>query len=216
MTRESLFYKILSGIHIVLFTSILCFGMILLSGTLLMIPVLGATFQIGKDAIYKKLDITDSIIKTFFLYFKDSFTLAKFIPVSMILLLNVAGMIQAARAGIMLYSVACLAIIAMLIVFMLYVAGYYTFVDKKVKCMNVIICMLLKPQFLISIFIVMVLCAFFFSGTMIRILIFSGSFFLFVLEVMIFIQTLTYKKVLGTLTEDEEYAYLVDRQIKSQ
>ena len=66
MIRETPIYRILCAIHIVFFTSLLCFGTICLSGTILMVPALGASFLIGKDTLYRKLDITDSIIKTYF------------------------------------------------------------------------------------------------------------------------------------------------------
>ncbi len=211
MTRESLFYKIMSVIHIVLFTSLLAFGMILLTGNLFTMPVLGAVFMLGKDVIEKKIDINDSIIKNYFKYVKKSLNLMRFCPVNIILLMNIAGMVIAVKSGLFLYSILCLSIISFLLVFMLYLVGYYTFVKEEVDLMEVMLCMLLKPQYLIPIFIGMVLCTFFASTTLGIILFFTGTFFLFALEVLVFIQMLYYKKMIGTLQEDDEFYYIINR-----
>ncbi len=211
MTRESLFYKIISAIHIVLFTSMLVFGMIFLSGNLFAMPVLGTAFMLGKDAIYKKLDINDSVVKTYFKYLKKALKLMRFCPINVILLLNIAGMLMAAKAELFMYSVVCLALISFLLVFMLYIAGYYTFVNEKVSLMEVMLCMLLKPQYLVPVFAIMVLCTFFASTAWGIVLFFTGTFFLFALEVLVFVQTLYYKKMMGKLEEDDEFYYMINR-----
>ncbi len=92
MIKKSVFYKVLSAVHIVFFTSILCFGMIFLSGSLLMVPSLCAAFQIGKAAMYEGLDITDSFVLAFFRNFKKFLGMERFVPVNLIMLLNLAGM----------------------------------------------------------------------------------------------------------------------------
>lgn len=211
MTRQSLFYKIISAIHIVLFTSMLVFGMIFLTGNLFAMPVLGAAFMLGKDAIYKKLDINDSIVKTYFKYLKRALGLMRFCPINMILLLNIAGMLMAGKADQFIYAVICLALISFLLVFMLYLAGYYAFVDEEVSLMDVMLSMLLKPQYLIPIFAIMVLCTFFASITLGMILFFTGTFFLFALEALVFIQMLYYKKMVRKLDEEDDFFYLINR-----
>lgn len=216
MIRETLFYKILSAVHIVLFTSMLCFGTIYLSGTLLMMPVLGAAFKIGKDAIYKDLDINDSIVKTYIRYLKSSFKLVKFIPINFIIFINVAGMLIAAGAKNMMYSVICLVLISFLLVFMLYIAGYYVFVDEQVSIIDVLYSILLKPQYLLPVFIIMVLSVFFLSGKLLAVLFFCGAFFLYALIIVIFIQMLFYKKALGKLEDEDKFAYLINRQGKKR
>lgn len=209
MIRENLFYKILSGIHIVFFTSLLCGLTILLSGTILLLPAFGAIFQIGKDYINKELNINDSIIKTYFVYLKDSLTLLKFFPVNLLVILNVIGMYVAFNTNYMIYAVLCLAVISFLFLFMLYICGYYVFVDKKVNLIEVAICMVLKPQFLIPLFAILVVFNVFVSLKVLAVLLCTGSFFLFALEVVIFIQSLYFKKLNGNLSEEDEFAYLV-------
>jgi hypothetical protein len=210
MIRENLLYKILSNIHIVFFTSILCFGTIYLTGTLLLIPAFAAVFCISKDFLYKKLDINDSIIKTYFKYLKAAMKLIKFIPINLIMILNIAGMIISANLNSMLYSIICLSITAILFLLVLYIAGYYSFVDEKVDIMEVVFSMVMKPQFVLPIFIVLVLCIFFFSFTIMIILLVAGTFFLFAISVVIFINMLYYKKALGKLDEKDEYAHLIN------
>jgi hypothetical protein len=189
-------------------------GTIILSGTLLMLPALGAVFVIGKDAIYKDLNINDSIIKTYFKYLKSALTLMKFFPIHLIMLLNVAGMLIAASSNNIVYTVVCLTLISFLVVLMFYIAGFFTFITSNVNIMEVLISMLFKPQFLMPVFIITVLCGFYFSFAMLIVLSLAGTFFLFAIEVIIFIQMLYYRKLTGNLKEDEEFAYLINRQNK--
>lgn len=209
MTKENLFYKILSGIHFVFFTSLLCGSTILLSGTLLLLPALGAVFQIGKDFIEKKLNINDSIVRTYFIYLKEALALLKFFPVNLIILLNAIGMYAAMQAGYTVYSVICLVIVSFLLVFVLYITGYYVFINKKVNILEAAFCMFLKPQFLIPVFIVVVVFCAIVSAALLTFLFFTGAFFLFALEVVIFIQMLHFKKLNGTLSEEDEFSYLI-------
>lgn len=210
MIKDTLFYKILSAVHIVFFTSILCFGTIFLTGTLLILPAFGAMFEIGKDYIGKKLDITDSIIGIYFENLKKSLRLLKFFPVNILLLLNIAGMFAAERVINIniIYSVLCLALISLLLVFMLYIAGYYAFVNEQVDIMEVFMCMFIKPVYLLPVFLVVVLSLIFFSGILMAILCLLGTFFLFVLEVVILIQMLYYKKMAGK--PEDELMYLIE------
>ncbi len=210
MIRESMLYRILSAIHIVFFSSLLCFGTICLSGTVLLMPALAASFLLGKDAIYKELDINDSIIKIYFKYLKNSMKLVKYFLVNIIIALNISGMVTAAKTYNFIYYVICLAIVAFLLSFILYIAGYYTFVSNQINMMEVVVSMSMKLQLLLPVFIVIVLCVFFFSDVLLMMLFLAGTFILFALEILIFIQMLYLKKVLGKLDANEEYAYLVN------
>jgi hypothetical protein len=213
MIRESLFYKILSAIHYIFFTSLLCFGIIYLSLGLLMLPALGAVFKIGKDFIYKKLDITDSIIRTYFRYFKSSLPLVKFLPLSIIMLVDIAGMLAAAKSQNMVWGILCLSAVACMLVYALYAAGYHTYVDDAVNPVEVLLAMFLKPYFLMPVFVIMVLCVFFFSLLFVILSLLLGAFFLFAVEVTIFIQMLLFKKASRELEEDE-FEYLFQKRSK--
>jgi hypothetical protein len=209
MIRESLFYKILSGIHIVFFTSLLFFATILFSATILFLPALGAVFLIGKDVINKDININDSIIRTYCCYLKQTMKLLKLAPVNLVMVLNIIGMLITAKAGNLLYSLICLALAAFLLVLMLYISGYYVFMNETVNMIEVTFIMFLKLQFLIPVYVGMICCICFFSNTLLLISVFSGTFFIFAVEVVIFIQLLYYKKLTGILEENDKFAYLV-------
>ncbi len=212
MIKKSVFYKILSAVHIVFFTSILCFGIIFLSGSLFMIPSLCAAFQIGKAAMYDGLDITDSIVLTFLRYFKKSLGLERFVPVNFIMLLNLAGMYFAADAKSTWIIPACLVIFSMLLTLCLYIAGYAVFVNEKFRLEEAAVAMLVKPLSVLSIFTAMLLLTCFFSGMIAAVLVLMGTFFLFVAELVIFLTMLKYRQMSGQLDEGDKFAYMLDRR----
>jgi hypothetical protein len=51
MMKQTPLNRIMSAVHIIFFSSLLCFGTICLSGTVLLMPALGASFLIGKDVL---------------------------------------------------------------------------------------------------------------------------------------------------------------------
>lgn len=208
--RDTILFKILSLIHVVFFLSILCFGTIFLSLTLLMVPAVTAAFLIGKELLYKKYDITDSLIKKYFRYLKETLHLMKYAGINAIAALNIGGAFLWIKMELTFYSVLCFAITAILYSLILYVAGYYTFVNKKFTLVEVCICALYKPGLLIPVVVLMILLEFFFSTLTVKILLVAGVFFLLVLEMVILIDTLHYRKLRGELPEDDEYAHLVN------
>lgn len=209
MMKQTPLNRIMSAVHIIFFSSLLCFGTICLSGTVLLMPALGASFLIGKDVLYKRLDINDSIIKNYFRYLADSIKLVKYFAINIIIALNIAGMIAAAKTSNFIYSVACLVIAAFLFTFIFYIVGYHAFVSNKINIVEVVASMFTKLYLLITVFIVMVLCVLFFSGTLLAVLFVSGTLLVFGLEIPIFIQMLHLKKILGRIDSSEKYAYLV-------
>lgn len=214
MIKKVPFYKILSAIHVVFFTSILCFGTVFVTGTLLMIPALAAAFKIGKAVLYDELDITNSIVLMYFRYLKESLRLERFVPVNLIMILNMAGMWAAAGMENTPFLIICLVMLAMLLTVSLYIAGYDTFVDHQFQLADVGVSMFIKPLSVITVLIVMILCIYFFSGVLATVLIFTGTFFLFVLEVVIFVTMLYYLDWTGRLDEEDKFAYLVLRAKK--
>lgn len=214
MMKKIPLYQILSAIHVVFFTSLLCFGLTFLSGMLLAIPAFAAAFQIGKDWMYDELDINSSIIRGYLGYFRESLRLLRFLPVSLVMVLNLAGILTATKLQSFIYAVICMAIFALLMTVALYIAGYNTFVSKEFKLLDVVIAMFLKPLTIVTIMIIMVLCTYFFSGTLAVILLLMGTFFLFVIEVVIFITMLYYLKLTKQLDEEDKFAYLVSEKRK--
>lgn len=212
MIRKAPFYKILSAIHVVFFTSIFCFGIIFLTGTLLMIPALAAAFRIGKDWLYDELDITNSVVKSYFSYFRQSLKLERYVPVNILMLLNMAGIWAASKMEFLIYAVICMVLLGILLTLALYIVGYDTFIGGEFKIYDVALAMFVKPLSIVTILIIMILSMYFFTETMAVILLFMGTFFLFVIEVVIFISMLYYLKLIQHLDEDEKFAYLVQEK----
>ncbi len=197
MMGESLLYKILSAIHIIFFTSLLNFLVVVLSGSLLLLPAAGAVFLVGKEVIYKRININDSIIKTYFKYVKQSLKLLRFLPVHFILILNTGGMIVSAGNNKLAYSVLCLTLLSIILAFVMYLAGYFVFISEKVNIIEVIFIMLLKLQYFIPVFAGIVLCVFFFSGILLAVLAFCGAALIIAFEAVILIPVSHYKKLAG-------------------
>lgn len=208
MMKESMLYKVMSAIHTILFVSILCFGITLISGTLLMIPSIAAAFVIGRMIIYNEFDINDSLIKNFFREFKKALCLLRFLPVNLIMLFNIVGIIVAVKLDMTMYAVLCLVIIALLLTMIFYIAGFYVFVARKMTLVEVAFCMFYKPTLLIPLFSGMVIFTFFFQGLIAKILLVSGFVFLFLIEIVVFLHMLYYKQLNG-IEEEGEYAGLV-------
>lgn len=208
--RESILYRILSLIHVFFFLSILCFGTIFLSLTIMMVPAVTAAFLIGKELIYKEYDITDSIFKKYFQYLKESLHLMKYVGINVVAALNIGGVFVGIRMQQVFYCVVCLAITAILYSLVLYVAGYYTFVDKKFTLVEVFICMLYKPGLLIPVIVLMILLVFYFRALVAKIFLVVGAFPMLVLEMMVFLHTLHYRKLRGELPDDDAYAHFVN------
>lgn len=214
--RESVFYKTVSFIHIFFFLSILCFGTIFLSLTILMVPAITAAFMIGKELIYREYDITDSLIKKFFHYLKEALPLMKYVGINLAAALNIAGIFAGIYIGQTGYAIVCLTITAILYALTLYLAGYYTYMERKFSLMDVFICMMYKPGMMFTIVMVMIPVVVFFQAIMAKLLLVIGAFPLLALEVVITLHMLYYRKYKGELTEDDMYAHLVIKDMKDK
>jgi hypothetical protein len=67
--------------------------------------------------------------------------------------------------------------------------------EERATIGEVALSMLIKPQYLIPVFILTVLCVIFFSIKLLAILLVTGSIFLYAAEVMIYLQLKQYKKI---------------------
>ena len=214
MMKSTILNKILYAIHITFFSSILCFGIVFLSGGLLMIPAFAAAFMLGRSIIYKEFDITDSVIKKYLIYFKESLHLMKYVLLNVMMLLNMVGVMIGGTYHMEGYTIICLCIVAILLMMVIYLAAYHAFIDKKFTLAEVAICMLYKPAYMMIVFMLMVLGVFFFSIRMAAVLVFAGTVVLFLIELLTFLHMLHYKKLCGKL-EGEKYASLVIEKNKT-
>ena len=181
-----------------------------------MIPAFTAAFMMGKTIIYKEFDITDSVIKNYCTYLKESLHLMKYVPLNILLILNIFGIMIAGVCKMEAYAIICLCIVALMLTIIIYLAAYYTFFDKNLTLTEVVICMLYKPTFMIAMFAGNVLIIFFFSPLIAGVSVFAGTVILFLIELVTFLHILYYKKLRGMLA-DEKYAALVaDKEEKEK
>jgi hypothetical protein len=99
---------------------------------------------------------------------------------------------------------------------MMYIAGFYTFVNEKVDIIEVVISIIIKPQYALPVFTALVIGMSFFSIALMLILLLTGAFFLFALSILILMNMLHYKKAIGKLSEEDEYYHLINNSKKGR
>ena len=201
MIKENRIYKTLVGVHIVFFTSLLCFGITYLSGTLLIIPAFCGVFHIGKMILYRQLDINESIIKNYFIKFKESIKMLKFLPFQFIMTLNIISIIINGELGIITYF--SMAIVAFLCVYLLYACDYYTFIDEHIGYTDVLVYMFYNPFYVVMLFILSLLGLLYINIGILKGLLVIGSIAIFIVEFLMVLQVATYKKAFDLFKEDE-------------
>lgn len=213
MIRENLLYKIMSGIHVVFFTSILCAVMILCTGTILMIPAIAALFPFGKLILEKKFNINDSVVKTYFRNLKKKLNLLRYLPINCLLILNYFGLRNALAMNMNGIAIACIVLMSFLIVLIFFIAGFSEFMDHKGDIIETVMAMFCQPQYMFPIFVLMVILLMYVNLYILIILAFCGSFFIMALEVPVFMQYLKFKMIFHIEDEDTtQFSYLVKRK----
>lgn len=214
MIRENLLYKIMCGIHIVFFTSILCATVIVCSGTILFLPAIAALFPIGKDVLYKRINISDSIIKMYVRALKSKLRLVRYLPINLLFLLNYLGFSYAARMNLTILAIACIVLMALLLTLTLYIAGYDEFMEEKGDTVTALMAMFSQPQYLVPVYSITILFILFFNGYLALLIALCGSFFLIALEALVFLQFLRFKLLFHIEDEDtQQFAYLVKQKV---
>ena len=208
MIRESKVYKVLCGVHVVFFTSLLGFGLTYLSASILLLPSLYGVFYIGKEIFYGQFDINNSIIKTFWSAFKKGVALLKFLPFQLIIVVNGISVLMNTYNALMGYF--SMVVIAFLITYLIYACHYYTFVEQEVHYTDVFVYMFYNPLYLCMLFILSLLALVFINGNVLVLLLFCGSTFIFVIECFLVLHVLFYKKTLGILEEEDELLQRLD------
>lgn len=214
MIRENLLYRIMSGIHIVFFTSLLCATIILGSGTILFLPAIAAIFPIGKQVLYKKININDSIVRSYLHQLRGKLSLLRYIPVNLVFLLNYVGFRYATSQEMNLLAILCIASMAFLLVLMLFIAGYDEFMEEKGNIITALMAMFCKPPYLLLIYVAALLLVLYFNFYFLICFCVCGTFFIMALEMLIFMQFLFFKKLFHIEDEDtKEFAYLCNQSI---
>lgn len=183
---ETKWFKVLSMIHLIAILSLCFMGSCLISLTILFLPATCAVFAVGRELIEGRYNVYDGLIGIFW---KEMFRYKKslrFLPVWLLLILQTVGIWAAQNMGLFYLQVILLAGGAFLLTYLFYVCSYIVFCDEGVRCEVVLVKMFRHIGILLSLFCLMVLVMVFFQLRFLPVLALCGSFFLLVVEAVIY------------------------------
>lgn len=192
-----------SAVHLIFVLSLVTFGTIYLTLGLLTLPALTSAFMVGKDVIYKRFDVYDSLSKRFFTQLTEEMGMMRYFPVQLIIILQGLGIYAAGRVGMPQLVYVLVPCIAFLITFMIYIAAYHVFYERYPDAVSVIIAMFYRVQYLMTVWVLMILVSILFRASMLGILLMIGAVVLLLLETAAFLGIIAYKKARGHLSEDD-------------
>lgn len=197
---------LLSGIHLVFIGSILCFGTIYLTLGILALPALTAAFTIGKDVIFRQFDVYDSLTKRFFRETKAAMGMMKYFPLQLLAIFQCAGMFAAQKVGMPFLSYPMLICVVFVLSLIIYIITYHVFYSPKPPVTDVIIAMFYRIQYLLIIWMIVLLLTVTLCKITFVVCFFAGMLLIVLLEIVSFLDIISYKKLKGELTElDKEY-----------
>ncbi|MDE6593551.1 MAG: hypothetical protein K2K57_10890 [Oscillospiraceae bacterium] len=192
-----------SAIHLIAVLSAVCFGTIYLTLGILTLPALTSAFLVGKDVIYKRFDVYDSLAKRFFRQLKEEMGMMRYFPLQLIIIVQLLGMYAAGRVGMLPLAYVLLPCMAFLMTLVIYIIAYHVFYEKKPDVIRVIIAMFYRVQYLMTIWVLMILVSILFQTSMLGILLIIGEVFLLLLEAAAFLGITAYKRAKGDLNDDD-------------
>ena len=204
---------IMSAIHLIVVLSIVCFGTIILSLGILLIPALTSAFIVGKDVIYKRYDVYDGLIKRFFKGLVSEIGMMRYFPLQLIIIIQIAGMYAAEKVGMgfLIYlMVACISFVLTLIV---YVITYHIFYNPKPEVTEVLIAMFYRVHFFLLVWVAMLLITTLFSVKLMGVFVLVGTIAVLLVETVSFLGILGFKNLKKDLT-DEEKEYFGEDMLK--
>lgn len=204
---------VMSAIHLIFVLSIVCFGTIILSLGILLIPALTSAFIVGKDVIYKRYDVYDGLVKRFFSGLASEMRMMRYFPLQLIIIIQLAGMYAAEKVGmnfLMYLMVACISFVLTLIV---YVITYHIFYSPKPSVTEVLIAMFYRVHFFLLVWVAMLLITTLFGVKLIGVFLLVGTIAVLLVETVAFLGILSFKNLKKELT-DEEKEYFGEELLK--
>ena len=197
---------ITSAIYLISVLSIECFAVIYLSLGILLLPALTSAFLIGKDVIYRRFDVYDSITKRFFGQLKKQLVMLRYFPIQLIMIMQALGIYASNKIGSHFLLYLLIPSIAFMMTLVVYLITYHVFHKKMPEITEVIIAMFYKVQYMISVWVIMLLVLYFLRPAMLGIFLIAGEIMLLGTESVAFIGITSYKKAKDELgEEDTEY-----------
>ncbi len=194
---------IMSVIHLIAVLSIVCFGTIYLSLSILTIPALTAAFIIGKDVIYRRFDVHDGLVKRFFSELASEIGMMRYFPLQLLIILQLVGMYGAEKTGMTYLSYPMLICISFVLALIVYLITYHVFYAERPSVTDVLIAMLFRLYYFLIVWIVMLLIAVFFGTTLMMILLFAGTILILAVETVAFLGIISFKKLRKELSDED-------------
>lgn len=194
---------LLSAVHLCFVMSIVCFSVTYLSLGILALPALTSAFRTGRDVIYKKYDIYDSVVKTFFKRMKTEMRMMRYFPIQFIIILQAVGIYAAGKVEMDFLVIPLVVGIASLLTLLIYIAAYHVFYSELPSVADVVIAMFYRIQYMTIIWMLMLLASVFFGTVFIAVSLFIGAIALFAVEAVAFLGITAFRKLKGELTEEE-------------
>lgn len=183
MMKENIFTKVLSGIHLFFWISLMFTIVTVGTGFIFLIPALAALFQIGREFILGEYNVYDSNVKNFFKGVWGKRRLLRFVPIEIILLFQFVGLMAAVNIGNLIISIVLIAASSLLLAFLLYVCAYSSFFEEEYHCMQVIFSAVASIQYFMTVWILCLLAICFINPMWWQVLIFLIPLALVLLEV---------------------------------
>ena len=195
---------IMSAIHLIVVLSIVCFGTIILSLGILLIPAVTSAFIVGKDVIYKRYDVYDGLVKRFFSGLASEMRMMRYFPLQLIIIIQLAGIYAAEKVGmsfLMYLMVACISFVLTLII---YVITYHIFYNPKPTVTEVLVAMFYRVHFFLLVWVAMLLITALFGVKLMGVFLLVGTIAILLVEVVAFLGILSFKSLKKELTDEEK------------
>ena len=157
MIKENIFSKVLSGIHLFFWISLMFTVVTVGTGFVFLIPALATLFQIGREFILGEYNVYDSNVKNFFKGVWSKRRLLRFFPIEIMLLFQFIGLSAAVNMGNLKMSIVLIAASSLLLAFLLYVCAYSSFFDEEYHCMQVVFSAVTSIQYFMTVWIICLL-----------------------------------------------------------
>lgn len=195
---------IMSAIHLIVVLSLVCFGTIILSLGILLIPALTSAFIVGKDVIYKRYDVYDGLVKRFFSGLVSEIGMMRYFPLQLFIFIQLVGMYAAEKTGmsfLMYLMVACISFVLTLII---YIITYHIFYNPRPTVTEVLIAMFYRVHFFLLVWVAMLLITTLFSIKLMGIFLLCGTIVVLLVETVAFLGILGFKNLKKELTDEEK------------
>ena len=201
--KESKLTAIMSFIHVAVVLSLLTFGTIYLSLSILALPALTAAFTIGREIIYRRFSVYGSLAGQFFSYLKDNMRTLRYFPVQLAVLLQFAGIAAAGRTGFDALVYPMTAFSALLLTLMIYTIGYHVFCAPLPDIVHAAVAMFFKLRYMLAVWVLMILAEALAGVKLLSVMLIAGAVPLLAVEIVVFIALTSYKKARSELSEED-------------